>query len=40
MAHRRRHGQSLNNMNFGELCGLEQEMESAVQVIRERKVCH
>ncbi|KAK4771556.1 hypothetical protein SAY87_032088 [Trapa incisa] len=34
---RRRHGQSLNNMDFGELCGLEQEMESAVHAIRERK---
>nr|UTQ10905.1 MADS-box transcription factor AP3 [Lagerstroemia indica] len=34
---RRRHGQSLNNMSFGELCGLEQDMESAVHAIRERK---
>ncbi|PKI45708.1 agamous-like MADS-box protein AP3 [Punica granatum] len=34
---RRRHGQSLNNMTYGELCGLEQEMESAAHVIRERK---
>ena len=31
-------GERLDNMSFGELLTLDQEMEDAVQVIRERKV--
>ena len=35
---RQRMGERLDNMSFGELLTLDQEMEDAVQVIRERKV--
>ena len=35
---RQRMGKGLDNMSFEELLTLDQEMEDAVQVIRERKV--
>jgi len=35
---RQRRGESLNDLNLTELHGLEQEMEAAVKVIRDRKV--
>ncbi|XP_030447149.1 floral homeotic protein DEFICIENS-like [Syzygium oleosum] len=34
---RRRFGEGLNGMSFDELCGLEQDMDNAVSLIRERK---
>ncbi|KAF8022767.1 hypothetical protein BT93_F0318 [Corymbia citriodora subsp. variegata] len=34
---RRRFGEGLNGMSLPELCGLEQDMDNAVSLIRERK---